>query len=270
MSDATGRGQAPALLGPDDPPAFTVVNAQGKAPVLLVCDHARHAVPRALGRLGLEERHLLQHIGWDIGAEAVTRLLAARLDAPAVLSGYSRLVIDCNRRPEDPSSIPEVSDGIPIPGNAGLSPLRRASRRAACFAPYHAAIAESLAGFARRGVDPVILSIHSFTPVMAGFARPWHVGVLWDEDPRFAVPLLRALEAADPERVVGENEPYSARHPVGYTMRAHATARGLADAMVEIRQDLIETRAGAEIWAEILASVVVPILTAHPFEPKPA
>jgi predicted N-formylglutamate amidohydrolase len=249
----------PPLLDPDEAPGFEALNDTGRAPVLIVCDHASRAVPRRLEGLGLDEAVLMRHIGWDIGAAEVARRLSHTLDAPAVLSGYSRLVVDCNRFPEHASAMPEVSDGVPVPGNRGLAEADRARRLAACFEPYHRAIARRLAAFAARGIAPAILSIHSFTPVMNGVARPWHVGVLWDRDPRIAVPLIARL-GADPTRVVGDNQPYSAREPVGYTMRAHADPAGLPHALVEIRQDLIDTNAGAEAWATILAECLEPIL----------
>jgi predicted N-formylglutamate amidohydrolase len=249
----------PPLLDPDEAPAFELLNDAGRAPVLIVCDHASRAVPRRLHGLGLDEAVLMRHIGWDIGAAEVARRLCAALDAPAVLSGYSRLVVDCNRFPEHASAIPEVSDGVPVPGNRGLAETDRARRLAACFEPYHRAIARRLAAFAARGISPAILSVHSFTPVMNGAARPWHIGVLWDRDPRIPVPLMARL-GADPNRIVGDNQPYSAREPVGYTMRAHADPAGLPHALLEIRQDLIDTASGAEEWAAILAECLHPIL----------
>jgi predicted N-formylglutamate amidohydrolase len=252
--------QAPEpLLTEDDPPPFRAVNPDGRAPVLLLCDHASCVVPRRLGTLGLAETDLHRHIGWDIGAADVTELLARRLDAPAVLSGFSRLVIDCNRWPDHPSAIPEASDGIPVPGNMGLMERQRRERVAACFTPYHEAVKAHLAAFARRGVTPALLMIHSFTPEMNGAKRPWHIGILWDKDPRIPVPLMRNL-AADPKIVVGDNEPYSAREPAGYSIHVHAMAAGLPHALVEIRQDLIETADGAAKWAGVLAEAIEPIL----------
>jgi predicted N-formylglutamate amidohydrolase len=250
-----------ALLGPEDPPVYEIVNPDGAAPVLLVCDHASRVVPRALGLLGLDEALLMRHIGWDIGAAEVTRGLAARFDAPAVLAGYSRLVVDCNRRIEDPSAMPEVSDGVAVPGNRALSAAARQRRAESIYRPYHAGIAAQLARFAAQGRTPALLSIHSFTPVMNGFVRPWHVGILWDEDPRIPVPLLANLRA-EPDLVVGDNEPYSAKQPVGYTVRAHALPAGLPHVAVEIRQDLIDTAAGARRWAERIAAALEPILAA--------
>lgn len=243
----------PPLLGPGDPPVVEICHAQGSAAVLLTCDHASHAVPAALGGLGLDAESLARHIGWDIGAAAVARRLAELLDAPAILAGYSRLVIDCNRDPEDPTSIPAVSDGVAVPGNRDLSPAARAARRRAIFEPYHAAIAAAI------GSGPALVSIHSFTPRMNGLARPWHVGVLWDADPRIPLPLLAALRA-DPALVVGDNEPYSARRPAGYTVRHHAVARGLPHVAIELRQDLVESAEGAAAWAERLAAALAPIL----------
>ena len=248
-----------ALLGLADPPPVELLRRDGAARLLILCDHASCAVPASLAGLGLDAASRRQHIGWDIGAAAVTRRLSGLLDAPAVLAGYSRLVIDCNRSPADPTAIPAVSDGVTVPGNAGLDAAARAAREAACFAPYHAAIARELAGFAVRGVVPVVLSIHSFTPVMQSFARPWHVGILWDKDPRVPVPLIAAL-AADPARNVGDNQPYSAREPAGYSIHTHAASAGLPHAAVEIRQDLIAEAAGQRGWAAILADALAPIL----------
>jgi predicted N-formylglutamate amidohydrolase len=234
-------------------------NDRGRTAALLACDHASNVVPEALGALGLAAAELGRHIAWDIGAAAVTRLLARHLDAPAILAGFSRLVIDCNRDPADPSSIPEISDGVAIPGNRALSADSRLARRAAIFAPYHEAIERWIAARLERGTVPALVAIHSFTPAMGGKARPWHVGVLWDGDPRIPRPLLAALRA-DASLVVGDNEPYSAREPQGYTVRHHAVARGLPHVAIELRQDLIAADDGAARWAGILARALQPIL----------
>jgi predicted N-formylglutamate amidohydrolase len=243
-----------SLLATDEP--LPLEEIAGAAPVLLVCDHASNRVPRALGTLGLPPARFDEHIGWDIGAAAVTRRLAPLLGAAAILAGYSRLIIDCNRAPADPSSIPAASDGIAISGNADLSPAARKQRRDALFEPYHEAIARRLAAIA--GV-PAVISVHSFTPVMQGFARPWHVGILWDEDGRIATSLLAAL-GDEAELVVGDNLPYSAREPVGYTVSHHAHGKGLPHVAIELRQDLVASEAGATAWAERLARVLSPIL----------
>jgi len=249
----------PELLTAADPPPVEHVSAAGKAPVLITCDHASRRVPRSLHNLGLDAESLKLHIGWDIGAADVSRGLAKRLDAPALLAGYSRLVIDCNRDLDDPTSMPAVSDGLPVPGNKDLSAAARTQRVEALFKPYHSAVEAALDGFAARGLHPAVLSIHSFTPVMSGVARPWHIGILWDKDPRMAVPMLAALRR-EAGLVVGDNEPYSAREPAGYTVRTHAEKRGLPHLNVELRQDLVATDAGAAEWAERLARVLTPIL----------
>ena len=248
------------LLAKNDPPAFELRHDAGKAPVLLTCDHASRSVPASLALLGLTDVEIAQHIGWDIGAAAVTRQLAPRLDAPAVLAGYSRLVIDCNRGPDDPSSIPTESDGVAIPGNAGLDGAARRERQTALFEPYHAAIDKQLARIAASGAAPAVLSIHSFTPRMKGVVRPWHVGVLWDGDGRIAEPLLAALRTLLDPALVGDNEPYSARDPVGYTQSHHAHQRGLPHVAIELRQDLIVEVAGTVRWGALLARVLAPIL----------
>ena len=247
------------LLRPGDPPAVELFNLRGRAPLLATCDHASNRIPAALGELELGESDLRRHIGWDIGAAGVTRRLADRLDAPAILAGYSRLVVDCNRDVADPTSMPAVSDGVEVPGNAALTETARRRRIEALFRPYHRAIEQALDGFAARGVHPALLSIHSFTPVMNGIARPWHIGVLWDQDPRLPVPLLAALRR-EPALLVGDNEPYSAREPAGFTVRTHAVRRGLPHVAVEIRQDLVADASGEREWAERLARCLTPIL----------
>jgi len=255
LSRAAGDG--PSLLGRDDPPAFETVNAAGRTPVLLVCDHASRTVPSALGRLGLGDDHFDRHIAYDIGAAEVTRRLADALDAPALLGGYSRLVIDLNRPPGHPESIPEVSDGTAIPGNRGLGETAQRQRVAMLFEPYHDAIHEAIAGLWRRGEAPPLFSVHSFSPRFGKTARPWDVGVLWNRDPRLAQPLMEKLALRGFR--VGDNLPYSGRE-LAYTINLHGAAAGLANCVVEINQDLIADRAGVERWAGILAEVMGEIL----------
>ena len=246
----------PELLGGTDPVAVEVVNAGGRAGAVLLCDHASWAVPAALGGLGLDESILKRHIGWDIGAGDVTRRLAARLDAPALLAGFSRLVIDCNRPLGTPASIPVVSDGVEIPGNRNVGGAGARARIGACFRPYHDAVADAIARLgARDGRAPVVISVHSFTPVLDGRERGWHVGVLWHHDGRIAKPLMKAL-AAEGDLRVGDNEPYSGREPVPYTIPLHAEADGLPHVTIEVRQDLIDTHKGALAWADRLAAAL--------------
>lgn len=246
------------LLGPADPPPVEIVNDTAPASLLLVCDHAGRHVPRRLGRLGLDEAAFERHIAWDIGAAGVARRLAARFSAPLVLSVYSRLVVDTNRRPGDPTAIPEESDGTVVPGNRGLSDADRAQRFAAIHEPYHAAIDARIAGFRARGIVPVLLSIHSFTPTFKGFARPWQIGVLWNADGRLARPLMQRLAAQGV--AVGDNQPYSGQDRHGHTMPRHAEDTGLPHALIEIRQNLIDTAAGVEEWATKLAEALNPLL----------
>ncbi|MBB4264975.1 N-formylglutamate amidohydrolase [Roseospira visakhapatnamensis] len=249
------------LLDADEPPAFEVVNGEASRPLLLVCDHASRRIPRALGDLGLGRADLHCHIAWDIGAALVTRHLAERLDACAVLGTYSRLVIDCNRQPGSPDSIPPVSDGTSVPGNQDLDEAAEDARIAAIFEPYHAEITRRVHHLWRvTGGPPALVSIHSFTPTMrdGGAPRPWHVGVLWDHDGRIAVPLMDAL-ARDHGLMVGDNEPYSG-WVVGYTVGAHGGSAGLPRVAIEIRQDLIASDTGAADWADRLATALEPIL----------
>ncbi len=257
-ADSSAR-PATGLLGPADPAPFEVYRPAEASRVLIACDHASRAIPAALGTLGLGAASLERHIAWDIGAAGLARALADRLPAPAVLAGYSRLVIDCNRRLEDPSCFVTLADGEPVPGNVGLTPGTIRERSVACYEPYHAAIAERLRDCRRRGAVPALLAIHSFTPAMGGRPRPWNVGVLWDRDPRMAVPLLARLRA-EPGLEVGDNEPYSGRHPADYTVDRHAESQGLPHVCIEVRQDQLLTAPGIERWAGILTRTLSPIL----------
>ncbi len=243
------------LLSAGDPPPFATINPDGRFPLLLLCDHAGKAVPRALGGLGIAEHELARHIGWDIGALDVATELAALLDAPLVASTYSRLVIDCNRWPGGEGSIPEVSDGTPVPGNAGLTDADIRARADACFWPYHNEVERLVGEFAARGIKPALFVVHSFTPAMNGVKRPWQLGVLWRSDERLPLPLLAELRKLDGV-LTGDNEPYSARASYEYTLTAHADGHGLPHCSLEIRQDLIGTRDSAIAWARRLAPAV--------------
>lgn len=250
---------AAPLLGPDDPPPATILNPEAAGALLLVCDHAMRAIPRRLGDLGLPEEQLCRHIAYDIGAAELTKRLAARFRATAVLSGYSRLVIDPNRALDDPTAIPVVSDDVVIPGNRALDAAAAAERVEAIFRPYHKAVAGALAAIRARGQVPVVLSVHSFTPAMRGVARPWHIGVLWDNDPRLPVPLIEALRA-DGRWCVGDNQPYSGRGTLGGTVETHATPAGYPNALLEVRQDLIAAPEGVDLWAGVIGDALEPLL----------
>ncbi|WP_052710039.1 N-formylglutamate amidohydrolase [Azospirillum thiophilum] len=247
------------LLGPDDPPPAMTLNPVAGGPLLLVCDHASRAIPKRLGDLGLPEEQLCRHIAYDIGAAELTRRLAARFGATAVLSGFSRLVIDPNRALDDPTAIPVVSDDVVIPGNRALDAEAQALRVEALFHPYHTAVAAAVAAIVARGQVPVMVSVHSFTPAMRGIARPWHIGILWDNDPRLPVPLIEALEA-DGRWCVGDNQPYSGRGTSGGTVETHATPAGYPNVLLEVRQDLIATPEGADLWAQVIGDALEPLL----------
>ncbi|MDP6174616.1 MAG: N-formylglutamate amidohydrolase [Rhodospirillales bacterium] len=247
------------LLGAEDPAPFRRANLAGRAPLLLVCDHAGRAVPVALGGLGLPAAALSRHIAVDIGAAGLTRRLARQLNGRAVLARYSRLVWDCNRKPDDADTIPELADGQSVPGNMGLAGFDKVRRRAEIYEPYHGAISLEVARLVERGPPPAVISIHSFTPEMEGKKRPWHVGVLWNRDGRLAKPLMAALRAHPEGLCIGDNEPYSGRL-VAYTLDHHAVGAGLPHCALEMRQDLLATRRGIDHWAGLLGSVLGPIL----------
>jgi predicted N-formylglutamate amidohydrolase len=242
------------LLQADEPAPVSLLNPHGEPALLLVCDHAGQRIPRALNGLGIPPSELDRHIGWDIGAAGVTRALAAALAAPAILQLYSRLVIDCNRRPGHPTSIAPVSDGTAIPANEGHPPPWRAQREAEIFAPYHEAIARHLTSHLAAGRRPAVIAIHSFTPVMNGIARPWQAGVLHNHDPRLAHAVADLLRADG--LTVGDNEPYALSDDSDYTIPVHAEQRGLLNLELEIRQDLIATAAQQDDWAALLARVI--------------
>ena len=234
--------------------AVEMINPGGRCPMLLICDHASRFIPEEFDNLGLPEAALRDHIAWDIGAADVTRILAKMLDAPAILGAFSRLLIDPNRTLDDPTSIPAVSDGIEVPGNRDLSRDAIEDRVNRFFRPYHAAIDDQVMAMNRRGPGPAILSIHSFTPIFQNRVRPWQAAILWNRDPRLPLPLLSWLQEAG--FVVGDNEPYSGREGFGYTTHRHADARGLANALVELRQDLVSNHNDAQTWAKRLAEAL--------------
>jgi predicted N-formylglutamate amidohydrolase len=237
---------------------FERIDGPPDAGVLLICDHASNALPPGYGSLGLGEEAFRRHIAFDIGAAGVTRALARKLGAPAVLSTFSRLLIDPNRGADDPTLVMRLSDGALIPGNARIDQAEIDKRRETFWRPYRNAVARELDAMLATGVTPAIVSIHSFTPVWKGVPRPWHVSLLWDLDARLARPLIDALGAGR-DLVVGDNEPYDGALE-GDTMYDLGTRRGLPHALVEIRQDLIVDEEGQEAWAARLADALGPIL----------
>jgi predicted N-formylglutamate amidohydrolase len=243
------------LLAADEPAPVTTYNAEGRSPFLFVADHAGNIIPRALGRLGVSGAECERHIAWDIGIAAVSRALADALDATLIQQDYSRLVIDCNRSPGSETSMPEISELTPVPGNIGLSEADKAARVREIFQPYHERIEAELDRRTQAGLPVALIAMHSFTPVYKGMARPWHAGVLYNRDPRFAHLLMAGLKR-DEDLVIGDNEPYSVTDESDYTIPVHGERRGLHHVAVEVRQDLITEVQGQQAWAARLARLL--------------
>jgi predicted N-formylglutamate amidohydrolase len=237
---------------------YEIVAGQGHSRLVLICDHASNRVPEEYDGLGLGTQEFERHIAYDIGAAALTRGLAQRTGATAVLSCFSRLLIDPNRGMDDPTLIMRLSDGAVVPGNRAVDEAERARRIARFHQPYHAAIAAAVASVRAEGHVPFLVSIHSFTPVWRGWPRPWHVGVLWDRDEQVARAMIRGF-LAQGDLVVGDNEPYHGALE-GDTLNTHGTKAGLPHALIEVRQDLIAAKTGVDEWVERVAKVVEPIM----------
>jgi len=232
-----------------------IVEGDRRRGIVLLADHAKRDLPDEYDDLGLPASEFQRHIAFDIGVEQVTRKLAALLGVPAVMANFSRLLIDPNRGEDDPTLIRQLYDGTVVPGNYPLTPEERERRLEKYYRPYHDAVGAMVASVAREsGKAPFLLSVHSFTPVMQGHVRPWHVGLLWDRDDRAVLPLIELL-AQDRTLTIGDNEPYDGALR-GDTMFRHAIVNGYAHALIEIRQDLIADEATAEDWAMRLAPLV--------------
>ena len=227
--------------------------------LIILCDHASNYIPKEYDLLGLTANELDRHIGYDIGVAAVSKALANKLNVSAILTNYSRLLIDPNRGEDDLTLVMQISDGVVIPKNVNVTSMEIKKRIQQYYRPYHDAIAKTIKQYQEIGVSPVLFSIHSFTPNWRGQSRPWHAGVLWDKDPRFAIPLLNALNQ-DKSLVVGDNEPYSGALK-NDTMYRHGTMNGLAHALLEIRQDLISKHAGIETWVDRLVAILTEIMS---------
>lgn len=241
-------------LNQDFPP-FELIDGDRTKGLVLVSDHAFNLLPEEYGNLGLPISEFQRHIAYDIGVEALTRKLATLTQAPAVMARFSRLLIDPNRGEDDPTLIRQLYDGTVIRANYPLAEDERQRRIDQYYRPYHDAVSSLIASVAATtGAAPLVISVHSFTPFMQGRERPWHVGILWDQDDRAVRPLIRALEQ-EPGLVVGDNEPYDGALR-GDTMFQHCTVKGYAHALIEIRQDLIVAEAGADEWARRLAPIL--------------
>jgi predicted N-formylglutamate amidohydrolase len=253
MPDSNGR-EASSLVIPLVTDSYEVIPGRCDAGLLLLCDHAVNDIPGAYGTLGLPRAELQRHIAYDIGAAAVTRHVARVLEAPAICTRFSRLLIDVNRGLDDPTLIMRISDGAVVPGNRYLDAADRDRRVRQYYEPYHQRIDGLIEACVAVGVPPVLLSVHSFTDNWKGVPRPWHAAILWDRDYRFSVPLLEALRA-EHGVIVGENEPYDGKL-AGDCMWQHGTRRGLAHTIIEVRQDLISTPEGQAERGERLAAAV--------------
>ena len=234
-----------------------VIDGAHDAPLLLLCDHASNALPPQYGTLGLPAAQLCRHIGYDIGAAAITRRLAAHFAAPALLTTFSRLLIDPNRGTDDPTLVMRLSDGAIVPGNARIDATEIARRHATYWQPYRDAIRATIDRMSAAGQTPVVLSVHSFTDKWKGVPRPWEIGILWDNDPRFALPLIDALRAAG--FVVGDNEPYDGALE-GDTLDEEVTRRGVAGVLIEARQDLVADEVAAIAFADRIAPVLAAVI----------
>jgi predicted N-formylglutamate amidohydrolase len=243
------------LLHDDEESPFLCVNAEGRSPYVLVCEHASRHLPRRLGSLGLSEAERESHIAWDLGAEKVARLLSRLMDAPLLLQRYSRLAYDCNRPPESADAIPEVSELTQVPGNRRLSPEDRLARMREIYRPFHDGVSLLLDRRAAGGVRSLVVSIHSFTPVYKGKPRSVELGILHDRDTTLSAKLIKSFPNIDARL----NEPYGPKDGVLHTLNMHGFARGLQHAMIEIRNDLVAAERGQDEWAQRLS---VPLIQA--------
>lgn len=236
-------------------PAAIVTRSGNTSPFLLLGDHAGREVPPALAQLGLPEADLARHIGWDIGVSALGQRLAGSLDATFISQRYSRLVIDCNRDPMRADAIPEISDGTVVPGNLAIGEHERSARIASVFKPYHDRIATELDARAALGIPTIVVALHSFTPVIQEFQRPWQFGVLHLGGSAFSDAMLARLRSEPDGPMVGDNEPYR-MDGIDFTVPYHAIGRGLDYVELEVRQDLMTTEAGQQAVAERLTRVL--------------
>jgi predicted N-formylglutamate amidohydrolase len=251
MNDAPQQ----TLLTADDSPPVAVYNVEGRSPFLLVADHAGNIFPRALGRLGISATEAERHIALDIGIAHLSRMVADALDAALIQQNYSRLVIDCNRPPGAATSIPDISELTPIPGNVGLSAAERTAREREIFQPYHDAIAAALEHRRQANAPTALIALHSFTPMFKAAERPWHAALLYHRDPRLAHALIAQLRS-EAGLNIGDNEPYFVSDATDYTIPVHGERRNIPHALIEIRQDLLVEENGQREWAQRLARIL--------------
>ncbi len=231
-----------------------LINQHARVGVILLCDHATNHVPTAYDSLGLDDQYFEDHIAYDIGAEAVTRKICEMMGAPAVLGPVSRLLIDCNREEHHATLVPPVSDNIPIPANKDLTNTTITARKEAYYYPFHDACEKLVFDHVEAGIVPLVIGMHSFTPTMNGEDRAWHVGFLWNEDPRLAQAMIGLMER-ETDLVVGDNLPYSGTD-LYHTMQKHGADHGLPQTTLEIRQDLVDDDAKTTQWAALIADLL--------------
>jgi len=259
MSGSASSHMLPVFaLGEDDPEPVEVVNSSGSSPFVITCEHAGRAVPRHLGNLGVEDRHLSRHIAWDIGVDAVGRALVKTLDAPVIFQRYSRLVIDCNRPVWAQDSIPEVSDGTEVPVNLAVSDTERDARYEQIHKPFHDEVAAILDRRVSEKRQTALIALHSFTPCLEASPapRPWHLGILFNRDDALSKFIHDAMEEEAGHMIFTFNEPYEVEDIGDYTIPIHGEKRGLPHSLLEIRNDHISDEAGQREWTDVLTRVL--------------
>ena len=249
------------LLGSKDPAPFSIVNADSSSNLLFTSDHNGSAIPTKLKNLGVPLNELRRHVAYDIGIDAVAHALSARFNATLIAANYSRLVIDCNRHPGSAGSIPSVSDNTVVPGNKNLSDDDIKSTEDEIFDAYHSSVGNRISIMRSENKNPILISLHSFTPVIGGQFRPWEIGILFKDDERLSAPLINKLREQK-DLNIGDNKPYSGSEPAGYTVDHHVEPLSLPSVAVEFRQDLIEFESGAVRWANIFGDALDHVLTA--------
>lgn len=231
-----------------------IINKDATSKLVLLCEHASNHLPSDLDNLGLNKAALEEHIAYDIGAAEVTRKIADMMGVGAVLATVSRLALDCNRIPSDETRFPTFVDGWDIPGNKELPDQEKADRHRFFYEPFHNAAAEMIERHLDRGARPLIVSIHSFSPAYAGEARPWNMGLMWNNDTRLAQALIGLLER-ETDLVIGENQPWSGKD-LFHTQQRHGEDRQLLHAGIEIRNDMIRTEPQILEMAALLADLL--------------
>jgi len=245
-----------SILHKSDPPPVTIMNEESPAPVLLLCEHAGQAIPSSMNRLGVTQDVIDSHRGWDIGALAVAREVAERLEAPLVIQNYSRLVFDSNRPPDSAHAVPAEVDGVAIPGNIGITRVQQRQRAMEIFAPLDAVITQLMDTLRPKGC----FSIHSFNPVLGGQARPWHAGFLSRRDLSTAHALMSSVAAQHPGLTMAVNEPYQIDDETDWFIPRHAEPRGAAHSLIEIRNDLIADPDDTSLWAGLIANAISTVM----------